>query len=50
MYGEEKPLSRNKFAIAGFDFVGWATQQDGDSMYEDEEAVENLTSTDGEVV
>ena len=43
-YGTSQTLTRNAFTYAGHIFEGWATSQDGDVEYEDEESVLNLTA------
>ena len=43
-YGTLQTLTRNAFTYAGHIFEGWATSQDGDVEYEDEESVLNLTA------
>lgn len=42
-YDIEKKLSANNFYKDGFEFIGWATSEDGDVVYKDKEVVLNLT-------
>lgn len=47
-YGKTENLTANGFTRDGYRFTGWNTQADGTGLlYADEEAVSNLTSTDG---
>ena len=43
-------LDANVFARRGYSFLGWATNETGAVVYEDEAEVSNLTSEDGGVV
>lgn len=44
-------LRRCTFELPGYDFLGWNTRPDGTGVfYDDEEEVENLTTTDGATV
>ena len=50
-YDETRNLTRNGFAFTGKTFLGWNTQADGGGKaYVDEQAVKNLTVTNGETV
>ncbi|MBO7508091.1 MAG: InlB B-repeat-containing protein, partial [Clostridia bacterium] len=47
-FEEEKSLSKNKFALQGYNFSGWATEQNSDDIsYEDEQVVKNIVQFDG---
>ena len=49
--GSAKPLSPNQFTRTNYVFRGWNTKADGTGThYDDEEAVNNLSTTDGDVV
>lgn len=49
--GGSKPLSKNLFTRSNYEFRGWNTMPDGSGThYDDEEAVNNLSTTDGDVV
>ena len=49
-YGTAQNLSTCTFERTGYDFAGWATTSSGDKAYDDEEEVNNLTTTpDGNV-
>ena len=49
--GSAKPLSPNQFTRTNYVFRGWNTMPDGTGThYDDEEAVNNLSTTDGDVV
>ena len=49
--GNAKPLSPNEFTRTNYVFRGWNTKADGTGThYDDEEAVNNLSTTDGDVV
>ena len=49
-YDEEQTLTANAFTRAGHMFTGWATSEDGEKVYEDQQAVINLTATDETVI
>lgn len=49
-YDESKELTENEFSLAGYEFAGWATSANGDVEHLDEAEVDNLSSTDGDVV
>ena len=49
--GSAKPLSPNQFTRTNYVFKGWNTAPDGTGThYDDEQAVNNLSTTDGDVV
>ena len=49
--GGSKPLSKNLFTRSNYEFRGWNTMPDGSGThYDDEEAVNNLSTTDGDIV
>lgn len=49
--GNAKPLSPNQFTRTNYVFRGWNTAPDGTGThYDDEQAVNNLSTTDGNVV
>ena len=49
--GSAKPLSPNQFTRTNYVFRGWNTKADGTGThYDDEEAVNDLSTTDGDVV
>ena len=49
--GNAKPLSPNQFTRTNYVFRGWNTAPDGTGThYDDEQAVNNLSTTDGDVV
>lgn len=49
--GGSKPLSKNLFTRSNYEFRGWNTMPDGSGThYDDEEAVNNLSITDGDIV
>ncbi|MBQ2988232.1 MAG: InlB B-repeat-containing protein [Clostridia bacterium] len=50
VYGTSKKLSKNTFTKTGYHFVGWSTEKNGDVVYKDEDAVQNLTSVKGGTV
>ena len=48
MYGVAQNLTANSFTHPqGFSFIGWATDPNGPTVYNDEESVSNLTETLG---
>ena len=49
-YDDAQNLPVNKFTRTGYDFVGWATSQNGAVAYADQESVSNLTSTNNGTV
>lgn len=49
-YDAEQKLSKNDFAKAGYSFTGWSSKKDGEVDYKDEEALKNLTTTNGETI
>ena len=50
-YDETKNLTSNGFSYTGRTFTGWSTQADGNGKkYANEQAVTNLTSTNGGIV
>ena len=44
-YDLSKELTANTFTRTGYKFKGWSTTADGDVVYNDEETVNNLTTT-----
>ena len=46
-YNVSKNLTANGFTRNGYKFVGWATSSTGTKVYNDEQSVSNLTSTNG---
>ena len=49
--GGSKPLSKNLFTRTNYVFRGWNTMPDGSGThYDDEEVVNNLSTTDGDIV
>ena len=49
--GGSKPLSKNLFTRSNYEFRGWNTMPNGSGThYDDEEAVNNLSITDGDIV
>ena len=50
-YGVPKALSKNTFSRDGYDFVGWATQSDGNgTFYSDGQIVTNLANAQDAIV
>lgn len=49
-YDLNQALSKNEFTKAGYSFTGWSTKKDDPIVYADEEAILNLTATDGEKI
>ena len=49
-YDVEQSLAANTFTRAGYDFAGWSDTQDGNVVYTDQDAVNNLTDVDGTVI
>ena len=50
VYGEVGFLRRNSFVREGFEFLGWATSEDGDAVvYTDGQSVSNLQAEEGAV-
>ena len=47
-YDKEEKLQKNKYSVTGYDFEGWK-DEDG-NVYQDEQAVKNLTATKGETI
>ena len=43
-YDVEKKLSKNNFTREGYQFTGWSTSEDGETVYTDEQIVSNLTA------
>ncbi len=44
-YGQATGLTQNGFTLSGYTFLGWATSENGDVVYQDGESVENLANT-----
>ena len=42
-YNEDCKLTKNGFEKVGYDFIGWATSENGEKVYDDEQEVQNLT-------
>ena len=42
-FGKSVTLTKNAFARTGFVFTGWATSEDGEAIYRDEQTVSNIT-------
>ena len=49
-YDQAKNLTANGFGKTGYTFIGWATSETGEVVYNDQQSVENLTSTQGDTV
>ncbi|MGL9727694.1 InlB B-repeat-containing protein [Enterococcus sp. DIV0756] len=49
-YDLSEALSKNKFTKAGYSFTGWSTKKGDPIVYTDEQAVKNLTTTDGDKI
>ena len=47
-YGTAQNLTANGFSKTGYTFAGWATSADGAKAYNNQQSVNNLTSTNGE--
>ncbi|MGP1428503.1 MAG: InlB B-repeat-containing protein, partial [Treponema sp.] len=45
-----KPLSQNTFTKTDYRFTGWTTSSSGSKMYDNQQSVNNLTTTNGGVV
>lgn len=50
VYGTAQNLSKCGFSREGYTFSGWATTADGGKEYDDEEEVNNLTSTEDDII
>ena len=50
VYGTAQNLSKCGFSREGYTFSGWATTADGSKEYDDEEEVNNLTSTEDDII
>ena len=46
-YGTAQNLTANAFSKTGYTFAGWATSADGDKAYDNQQSVNNLTTTNG---
>ena len=46
-YGTAQNLTANGFSKTGYTFAGWATSADGTKAYNNQQSVNNLTSTNG---
>ncbi|MGN1201614.1 MAG: InlB B-repeat-containing protein [Candidatus Caccovivens sp.] len=46
-YDTASLLNSNKFARAGYEFAGWATESEGEKVYDNQESVENLSDGNG---
>ena len=49
-YGTAQNLTANAFSKTGYTFAGWATSADGAKAYDNQQSVNNLTSTNGGTV
>ena len=49
-YNKVQNLTANGFTKDGYTFAGWATSTDGLKVYEDNQSVTNLSSTNGEFI
>ena len=49
-YDQAQDLTANGFGKTGYTFIGWATSETGEVVYNDQQSVENLTSTQGDTV
>ncbi len=49
-YDSSRTLSPNNFSRSGYSFTGWATSSGGNVVYNDEQSVSNLASTQDAVV
>lgn len=50
VYDSEKALTENSYQKKGYEFVGWATSENGEIVYQDGQSVKNLTAVDGAVI
>jgi len=50
VYGVEQTLRANMFTRTGYTFTGWAESESGMVVYEDQQSVNNLTTTAGATV
>ena len=49
-YDQAQDLTANGFGKTGYTFIGWATSATGEVVYNDQQSVENLTSTQGATI
>ena len=49
-YGEEKKLSAFTFNKNGYEFLGWATSENGNVVYNDAQTVKNLSQNNNAVI
>ena len=49
-YGEEQALTANGYEWTGHTFLGWATEENGDVVYTDQQTVSNLTAENDAMV
>ncbi len=49
-YGTAKKLTANGFSKTGYTFAGWATSENGAKVYDNEQSVINLASSNGATV
>ena len=49
-YGSSVTLRANSFSRSGYSFAGWATSSGGGKVYNNQQSVSNLTTTNGGVV
>ena len=49
-YDQAKNLTANGFGKTGYTFIGWATSATGEVVYNDQQSVENLSSTQNDTV
>lgn len=50
VYDRFVKLEENKFTKAGFVFMGWALEKDGNVIYSNNDIVKNLTSDNGKII
>lgn len=49
-YGATYSLSSNGFKKDGYEFIGWATSANGEVVYQNQQEISNLTSTNGTTI
>ena len=50
IYGEFVTLRTNTFTRTGYEFIGWATSQDGAVLYENSAMIKNVTSVNNDII
>ena len=50
VYDQSYQLNKNEFTLDGYEFKGWATSQDGQVVYKDEEVVTKLTDKSNHII